>query len=60
MSAPRKEPNPVPADWGAWLPFDLESGDPDLIAKALRAFKYETAEEEANGMFLAEQFEKMN
>jgi hypothetical protein len=41
------------------LPFDMDPGDAALIAKALRSFRPETAEEEGVIWFYIEQFEKL-
>lgn len=42
------------------LPFEIAKGDGDLIAKALRAYRPETSEEEAIVHFFIEQFEKLD
>lgn len=46
--------------WETKLPFEMEHGDGALIAKAMRAYRPENAEEEAIVNFFIEQFDKLD
>ena len=46
--------------WETKLPFGIEPGDGTLIAKALRAYRPETSEEESLVDFFAHEFEKLD
>lgn len=46
--------------WETLLPFEIEPGDGALIAKALRAYRPETSEEEGVVNFFIEQFAKLD
>ena len=46
--------------WQTTLPFALEPGDGELIARALRAYRPETSEEEGVIDFFIEQFAKLD
>jgi hypothetical protein len=46
--------------WQTKLPFEIERGDGMLIAKAMRAYRPETSEEEGVVLFFIEQFEKLD
>lgn len=42
------------------VPFEFKNGDGKLISQALKSFRYDTSGDEATGLFLAEQFEKLS
>ena len=46
--------------WETKLPFEIASGDGSIIAKAMRAYRPETSEEEGIVQFFIEQFEKLD
>ncbi len=46
--------------WQTRLPFEIAAGDGTLIAKALRAYRPETSEEEGIINFFIEQFAKLD
>lgn len=46
--------------WNTTLPFEIEPGDGALIAKAMRAYRPETAEEEGLVNFFIDEFEKLD
>jgi hypothetical protein len=46
--------------WETRLPFEIEPGDGTLIAKAMRAYRPETSEEEGIIDFFIEQFSKLD
>jgi len=55
---------PEPADdapiWQTKLPFAIEPGDGALIAKAMRAYRPDTSEEEGIVNFFIDEFEKLD
>lgn len=59
MTAP-KAPESLTPIWETRLPFEMERGDGALIAKAMRAYRPETSEEEGIVTFFIEQFEKLD
>lgn len=46
--------------WETKLPFEIQPVDGTLIAKAMRAYRPETSEEEGIVQFFIEQFEKLD
>ncbi len=46
--------------WETKLPFEIAPGDGALIAKAMRAYRPDTSEEEAVVNFLIDQFAKLD
>lgn len=46
--------------WETKLPFEIEPGDGALIAKAMRAYRPDSSEEEGIVQFFIEQFEKLD
>lgn len=46
--------------WQTKVPFGIEPGDGALIAKAMRAYRPETSEEEALVDFFVHEFEKLD
>jgi hypothetical protein len=54
-----KESDYTPA-WETKLPFEVAPGDGALIAKAMRAYRPDTSEEEGVVQFFIEQFEKLD
>lgn len=49
-----------PPVWQTNLPFEIAAGDGALLAKALRAYRPETSEEEGIVQFFIEQFAKLD
>jgi len=46
--------------WQTRLPFEIKPGDGPLIAKAMRAYRPDTSEEEGVVNFFIEQFDKLD
>lgn len=46
--------------WETKLPFEIEPGDGALIAKAMRAYRPDSSEEDGIVQFFIEQFEKLD
>lgn len=46
--------------WATTLPFEIAKGDGALIAKALRAYRPDTSEEEGAVNFFIDQFAKLD
>jgi hypothetical protein len=46
--------------WQTRLPFEIQPGDGTLIAKAMRAYRPDTSEEEGVVNFFIEQFDKLD
>lgn len=46
--------------WETKLPFGIERGDGALIAKAMRAYRPDTSEEEGIVNFFIDEFEKLD
>lgn len=59
-SMPSVPTEPDHAVWETVLPFEIAPGDGALIAKALRAYRPDTSEEEGVIQFFIEQFEKLD
>ena len=60
--SPQEPPKPVEHEplWQTKVPFGIETGDGTLIAKAMRAYRPETSEEEELVQFFIHEFEKLD
>jgi hypothetical protein len=52
-----EKPQPI---WNTTLPFEISAGDGALIAKAMRAYRPETSDEEGVVNFFIDEFEKLD
>ena len=59
-SFPSVQPEPHEPIWETKLPFEIAPGDGALIAKAMRAYRPDTSEEEGIVNFFIDQFERLD
>ncbi len=59
-SCPSVPPEPYEPIWETKLPFGMEPGDGALIAKAMRAYRPDNAEEESVVNFFIDEFAKLD